>query len=143
MKTIEQVATLEYVMQPHKLPSALPSYMFSDHGSQFLHAQTPFIDTDRVGLGYAPVPYYDLHRIAEENRHALRPTERALRNLTRAEKSLSFRVDPNALQYTQISSREQVPRDYRSQLDELQFGNKRHVAPRKTQTFINLNPIRR
>ena len=63
--------------------------------------------------------------------------------MTNAQKALSYRVDPNALQFTQISSREQVPRDYRSGIDEHQFGNKRQIAPVRPVTSINLNVRRR
>jgi hypothetical protein len=63
--------------------------------------------------------------------------------MTKAQKALGYRIDPNALQFTQISTREQVDRDYRSGIDEFQFGNKRRTAPRRPVTHIDLNPVRR
>lgn len=123
---------------------AVPMYQYSPRDLQYLHTHQPFIDADRTGMGQQPVPHYDLEKIILDNRHVLRMTHRQSQNATNTQRAFGYRTDPNTIAMGQISSREQVVKDYRSPFITMQPGmQNRPISARMPTTTINIAPIRR
>lgn len=139
------LSTSNYAIPSHNTPmGAVPMYQYTPQDLQYLNTAQPFIDADRTGMGQQPIPQYDLEKIIHDNRHVLRMTDRQSQNATNTQRAFGYRTDPNTIAMGQISSREQVVKDYRSPYISLQPGmSNRPIVARMPTTTVNIAPIRR
>jgi arginine deiminase len=142
---VDEISSSDYAFHPHAIAGGIPMYQFSQQDAALLDKTTPFVNIDRVGMGPQMVPQYDMNAFLKANRRNLIPSKRHDDNMTNAQRAYGYRTNPNTVVNGQISSREQVQRDYRSPYIALQFGGSasRPVASRQPTSSINIQPISR